>query len=225
MTAPTLRLDWCSREAAKYAAEHWHYSGTLSSAKNVYIGVWEGGVFIGAIVFGIGAGNVTNGARYGLARSCQMAELTRIALTAHVVPVSRVLAVAVRMIRKQSPNIRLLVSMADIRHGHHGGVYQASGWIYTGTTKPDVEYFHLGAWRHHRTVTSARSAAGLPSRPLPPKYRYLLPLDAEMRARIAPLAKPYPKRAESIVADAPLDQSGEGGSVPTSALHIASVRP
>ena len=28
------------------------------------------------------------------------------------------------------------------------------------------------------------------------KHRYLLPLDADMRARIAPLAQPYPKRVK-----------------------------
>jgi hypothetical protein len=51
------------------------------------------------------------------------------------------------------------------------------------------------------------------------KYRYLMPLDDEMRAKIAPLAKPYPKRAGSIVTDAPANHAGEGGSVPTPALH------
>ena len=75
-----LKIDWATHEAAKYAVEHWHYSRSLSSARNVYIGVWEDGEFVGVVVFGIGAGNVTNGQRYGLSRSCQMAELTRVAL-------------------------------------------------------------------------------------------------------------------------------------------------
>lgn len=216
---PSLRLDWCSHEAAKYAVEHWHYSGVLSSAKNVYIGVWESGRFIGAIVFGIGSGNATNGVRYGLRRVGEMAELTRVALDRHVTPVSRILAVAVRMLRQQSPGLRLLISMADQREGHHGGIYQAAGWTYTGETKPDVEYFYKGKWRHHRTVTSATSAAGLKSRPLPPKHRYLMPLDNKMRERVAPLALPYPKRAPVASSDAPTVQVGEGGAAPTPALH------
>jgi len=37
---------------------------------------------------------------------------------------------------------------------------------------------------------------------LPGKHKYLMPLDAEMRAKIAPLAKPYPKRERSIGIDA-----------------------
>lgn len=39
---------------------------------------------------------------------------------------------------------------------------------------------------------------------VPGKYRYLMPLDAEMRKQIAPLAKPYPKRVKQAMTD---DQS------------------
>jgi hypothetical protein len=184
----------------------------------VYVGVWEDGAFVGVVVFGIGAGNATNGERFGLKRTCEMAELTRVALRSHRTPVSRIVAVAIRMLKKQSPGLRLLISMADPKQGHHGGIYQAGGWLYTGQTKPDVEYFLNGKWVHHRTATSARSAKGLPSRPLPPKYRYLMPLDDEMRQQIAPLAKPYPKRAGSADSGTPGDHPGGGGAHPTSAL-------
>jgi hypothetical protein len=217
-----LRLDWCSHEAAKYACEHWHYSRSMSSVKNAYVGVWEKGAFIGAVVFGIGAGNVTNGLRFGLDRTGCVAELTRVALHDHRSSVSRIVAISIRLLRRQSPGLRLLISMADPKHGHHGGVYQAGGWVYTGTTKSDVEYFIGGEWRHHRTVTSRRSAAGLPSRPLPPKHRYLMPLDAEMRARIAPLAKPYPKRERSRE-NAAAFPSAEGGVIPTRSLQPSMV--
>lgn len=212
----SLRLDWCSHAAAKYAVEHWHYSGTLSSAKNAYVGVWETGRFIGAVVFGIGAGAVTNGTRYGLARTCEMAELTRVALTSHQSPVTRIITIAARMLKKQSPGLRLLISMADPREGHHGGIYQGAGWIYTGHTASDYEYFMDGAWRHHRTVTSKRTLVGLPRRKTPPKHRYLLPLDEEIRARILPLSQPYPKRPKD---QEPGVQPGLGGETPTRPLQ------
>jgi hypothetical protein len=190
-----LRLDWCSREAAKYAVEHWHYSRSLSSARNVYIGVWEEDQFIGSIVFGIGSGNTTNGQRFGLARTCEMAELTRVALKdGHQAPVSRMVAIALKMLKRQSPGIRLVISMADPAQNHVGGIYQAGNWIYTGETKPDVQYFLNGKWVHHRTATSAGSAAGLPSRKIPAKHRYLYPLDETIRSQIELLRKPYPKR-------------------------------
>lgn len=219
---PDLRLDWCSHAAAKYAVEKWHYSGRLSKGRNVYIGVWEAAHFIGAVIFGIGSGNVTNGERYGLRRTCEMAELTRVALRRHLISVSRIVAIALRMLKKQSPGVRLVISMADPEQGHVGAIYQAGNWIYTGETKPDVMYFSRGEWVHHRTATSRGSAAGLPTSRLPAKHRYLMPLDDEMRARIAPLARPYPKRAQHP-SDAPAVQAGEGGAAPTRTLPEVAV--
>jgi hypothetical protein len=144
-----------------------------------------------------------------------------VALRGHIASVSRILSVALRMLRKQSPGLRLLISMADPAQGHHGGIYQAGGWVYSGQTKPDVQYFSNGQWVHHRTATSRGSAVGLPSRPLPPKHRYLYPLDDAMRAQIAPLAKPYPKRprAGSLDSEAAVFHADQGGATPTPALH------
>ncbi len=51
------------------------------------------------------------------------------------------------------------------------------------------------------------------------KHKYLMPLDTEMRKRIVPLSKPYPKRAGGDTTDTPVFQTGEGGSTPTSALQ------
>jgi hypothetical protein len=54
---------------------------------------------------------------------------------------------------------------------------------------------------------------------LMPKHRYFMPLDAEMKAKIEPLRKPYPKRATSIDSDAPVSKQEEGGASPTVALQ------
>ncbi len=216
---PELRLDWCSYEAAKYAVEHWHYSGSLPGARRVYVGVWEMDQFVGAVVFGLGSGFATNGTRFGLARSHEIAELCRVALRHHATPVSRILAIALKMIHAQSPGLRLIISFADPMHQHVGGIYQAGGWVYSGVTKGDVEYFQDGRWRHHRSATSrAMTVAGLPSRPLLPKHRYLYPLDAEMRQRLLPLSQPYPKRAKDS-SEPPADHAGEGAAAATRTLQ------
>lgn len=191
----------------------------MPAGKNVYIGVWENEKYIGCVMFGAGSGNSTNGTNYGLARSHDMAELVRVALTQHQTPVSRIVAIAIRMIKKQSPNIRLIISMADPKAGHVGSIYQAGNWIYTGMTKPDVLYFSNGAWVHHRTATSRGSARGLPSKPLPPKYRYLYPLDDAMRRQIEPLRKPYPKRARAEGETGGVSNVETGGAIPTLALQ------
>lgn len=212
----SLRLDWCSYEAAKYAVEHWHYSKRVPAGLNVYAGAWEDDKFIGAVIFGRGSGG-NIGDPYGLTQM-ECAELVRIALAKHQAPVSKIATIAVGMLRKQSPGLRLLVSFADPKQGHIGGIYQAMNWIFTGVSKPDVEYQVNGVWMHHRSATSKGSVRGLPSRPVLPKYRYLMPLDSAMRAQIEPLRKPYPKRGQGETDNAPCTNTESGGASPTCPL-------
>ena len=220
MSKHELKIAGCSYEAAKHAVTNWHYSRTMPAGRNVYFGVWEYGKYIGAVVFGMGSGNSTNGLRYGLNRTHQIAELVRVALSRyHKTPVSRIVAVSIRLLARQSPNLRLIISMADPRAGHVGGIYQAGNWIYTGKTKPDVMYFSRGEWVHHRTATARGSAKGLPSKHLPAKYRYLMPLDEETRQRILPLSRPYPKRVTNIDSDVLAFHAGQGGASPTVTLQ------
>ena len=216
-TKPILKLDWCSHAAAKYAVEHWHYSHSLPAGKNVKLGVWENQKYIGIVMFILGA-NSNLHTPFAVTR-WQICELTRIALSKHATPVSRIVAIAIKMLQHQSPGLRLIVSYADTNQNHYGGIYQAGGWIYVGIMQPDSLYFVRDKWVHHRQASSLLgSIAGLPSKPSSAKHKYLYPLDAAMRAQILPLAKPYPKRAVSTAASAPVLQAGEGGSSPTTAL-------
>lgn len=222
---PELRLDWCSYEAAKYAVEHWHYSRTMPVGKMVKIGVWEDGRYIGAVIFGLGAGNATDGRRFGLAKNFQVAELVRVALSSHATPVSRIVAIALRYVSRANPGLRLIVSYADPRQGHHGGIYKAGGWTYVGETPGCRLYVdRTGREHHERTVSEsqAKSHFGRLSPCMkksdavrvidqPGKHIYLMPLDDEMRARIAPLAKPYP-RASRLESEAPGVQPGSEGA-------------
>ena len=202
---PVLKLDWCSHEAAKWAVEHWHYSKTMPVSKSVHFGVWENGEFVGAIIFSWGA-NPNLSKPYGLEMT-ECAELVRVALRTHGTPVSRLLSIATKMIKRQSPGLRLLVSYADTRQGHHGGIYQAAGWVYTGETDRKFDFEWNGKILQRRSYTGKNFGGGRRRPPpgatkieSPSKYRYLYPLDAAMRAQIAPLAKPYPKRAVVVQA-------------------------
>lgn len=217
---PELRLDWCSHQAAKYAVEHWHYSKRMPSSKMVNIGVWENEKFIGAVIFGIGANNNIGNA-YKV-KQTDICELVRVALTVHVSPVSKIVAIAVKMLRRQSSGIRVIVSYADPVQDHYGGIYQAMNWIFDGQQQGQTEYMWKGEQRHGRSCTSTRgTTVGLPKVKVPGKYRYLMPLDAAMREQIAPLAKPYPKRprAESVDSDTSTSHVEEGSANLTSALQ------
>lgn len=229
---PDLRLDWCSYQAARYAVEKWHYSRRMPRGKLARLGVWEDGRFVGAVVFGQGAGRATDGARFGLG-AFEVAELVRVALREHRTPVSRIVAIAVKMLRRQSPGLRLLVSFADPRQGHVGTIYQAAGWWYLGETEPGRVYIDRAGREHHSRTVSPRGWKphfGQPRRALRPqdaaeivrtpgKHIYALPLHPEMAERLE--RKPYPS-AGSIDSDAPRFHRGEGGVSPTPALQSAS---
>lgn len=221
MAKADLRVDWATHEAAKYACETWHYSGCVPAGKLVKVGAWEDGKFIGAVLFGRGA--TPNLCKpYGLAQD-ECVELVRIALTTHATPVSRIAALALKFLKRANPKLRLVVSFADSTQGHHGGIYQAGNWVYSGQGDAAKFYLIRGKLTHPRSLGSlglVQSIQG--ARRIDPnaqvvvvdgKHRYLMPLDDDMRKQIAHLAKPYPKRVKQATTD---DQSAgrQGGTDP-----------
>jgi hypothetical protein len=226
-----LRLDWVGHDAAKFAVEHWHYSRSMPTPPVIKIGVWEDGKFIGCVLFSRGATN-NLGKPYGLTNT-EVCELTRVALTVHHSAVSRILAIAIKMLAQKEDGLRLIVSFADTEQQHHGGIYQASNWLYSGMTAGyDKFRDKSGRIWHPRQVsaTGYKRQYGDYRRvpkindwervPVGGKHRYLYPLDDDMRRQIEPLRKPYPKRlpANEAIQDAPGDQSGMGGASPTRSL-------
>lgn len=214
-----LKVDWATHEAAKYACEHWHYSGCIPKSKLAKLGVWEHGDFKGVIIYGVGATSDLVKA-YGL-HPYQGCELVRIALKSHKTPVSRIISVSLKIIKSSFPGLRVVVSFADPNQGHHGGVYQASGWIFSGNSQASDEYIYKGKrWQGRSFRNTHKGMERHPDVKIvkgSSKHRYLMPLDPEMRAKIAPLAKPYPKRTKD---QAPEFPSGLGGETPTCALHL-----
>lgn len=222
-----LKVDWCDHKAATYAVMHWHYSKAMPSGKLVKVGVWEDVRFIGAVLFGRG-GNNNIGAAYNL-KQVEICELVRVALTTHAAPVSQIVTQAIKMLHSASPGVRCIVSYADPKHDHHGGIYQAMNWIYVGSSRPQKELFVDGKFMHKRSA-SARWGTASPERikklsprlnveyaPLEWKHTYLYPLDRAMRRQIAPLAKPYPKRdicGPSVESDTTGNQPEGAGATP-----------
>lgn len=205
-----LWVEFCTYKAAKYAVLSWHYSRLMPRGKSVKFGVWEHGHFVGALIFGDGLLGSTH--EFMGIPKLLIAELERVALQEHKAPVSQILSIAIRKLKDFCPGLRLLVSFADTGQDHHGGIYQATNWIYTGQTTPAKMWRHkvTGVIHHDRNVskTGYVSHFGQLKRrfredecdPIPgdPKHRYLYPLDRGMRRQIKHLAQPYPKRAEEV---------------------------
>ena len=213
-----LVLDWASHSGARLACETWHYSGSLPTGKLDKVGVWEDEVFKGVAIFSRGASPYLV-RRYGLDQT-EGCELTRVALREHDAPVSRILAIALKMLKRRCPGLRLVVSFADPARDHHGGVYQAGNWVYTGTSGETTEYLVESEWKHVKSMYVPRGFAqasgkdeewihkrgiyyqlrdsgeleNTPTRIAPGKHRYLFPLDDEMRDLVDLLRRPYPKR-------------------------------
>lgn len=202
---PELKLDWCSHQAAKFACEHWHYSKSVPMPPLNMVGVWESGEFIGVVLYARGA-SPKLGARFNLGPT-EVCELVRVALKSHETSVSRIVSISLKFIRKHNPGLRLVVSFADTNQGHHGGIYQAGNWLYSGTSNTNKFFMDKsGRLWHPRQVSSSGVVKQFGERVKcvkrsdcsevlqQGKHRYLMPLDAAMRAQIEPLRQPYPKR-------------------------------
>lgn len=190
-----MKIDFCSHQAATWAVEHWHYSKRMPKSKLVRFGVWEDDSFRGAVIFGVGATSSLV-SPYGL-KPTEGCELVRIALRKHKTPVSKIISICLKMLKKSNPGLRLVVSFADPNEGHTGRIYQASNWIYAGQSE-DCKFPIIDGRVAHPRMLSLRVKAGKLRRDQvryimkKGKYRYLYPLDDEMRDRIKHLAKPFP---------------------------------
>ena len=219
-----LRIDWATSDAAKFACINWHYAKAVPVGKLVKVGAWENGKFIGCVLFGRGA-NHNMPKPYGLKQD-ECVELVRIALTKHETPVSKIMMLAIKFLAKSNQGIKLIVSYADLDMGHHGGVYQATNWIYEGIFNAGNRQGFLvnGRVRHNKSIHSMGVKQNIDAvrRHIDPKakevftkgkHKYLMPLDAAMRERILPLSKPYPKRVKQAMTDIPSEQR-QGGTDP-----------
>lgn len=167
------------------------------------LGVWEGERhllnemcnFIGVVVFGWGV-TKNVGAMYGLDNRLQSCELLRVALSNHKTPTSKIVAKAVKLLRKSHPELKLIVSFADVQQGHVGTIYQAMNWLYVGESSSSYIELADGSIIHPRTVarrygTHAQIPSGWRYIKQPCKHKYVLPLSKTV-GEIQCL--PYPKK-------------------------------
>lgn len=178
-----------SAVVARRQIELHHYARTLPPYSVCCLGAFEGERLIGVVVFGIGANRnaASPYASWGVERH-DLLELTRLALCPggeRVSATTKVLALALRALRRERPRTRLLVSYADPAHGHVGTVYAAGNWTYVGPSFRN--YAHArGHQRHARPGYDPRRAQM-------PKFKYLYALDPRLRARVLRLARKRPR--------------------------------
>ncbi len=200
-----LMLDFCSHEAAKHAVMRWHYSHAMPAAKLVRFGVWEGGRFVGAILYGSGA-NRHLASPFGL-ESIEACELVRVALAGgREHPTSRCLAISLKILKRHCPGLKAIVSYADTKEGHLGTIYQATNWLFRRCRQSQPYLKVRGKIEHPRSLYDRYGPGGQsldwlranvdPNArrvEMPDKLKYVWCYDAKLRKKLAVVAKPYPK--------------------------------
>lgn len=201
---PRLFVGPCPVAHARWAVKYFHYSKKMPT-HTWRFGVWENNKFVGVVLFGVGA-TPHIASPFGL-KASEVGELVRVALSSHRTSTSKIVMLCVRMLRKTSPGVRLLVSYADSEQGHLGTLYQACGWTYIGPTFQ--QYIVLGGvMQHPRTLGSKYGKNGQSIASLrkfvdpkahrvekPPKHKYVYALDPALRQLIEGMKLPYPKKA------------------------------
>lgn len=191
-----MRLEIASHKAIKYACLKFHYAKVVpvtSIAFNVYNNKNE---WCGCILFGGGASYML-GNSYGLV-SGQFLELTRMALNGKQESTSKAMAIAIKLIKKKKPLVKLLFSYADKGQNHLGIIYQATNWYLVDESESSgIEVFYKGKWGHNRTPSaklSNKEFNKLDKRKKAGKYKYVYPLTKELKTMCNNLKKPYPKK-------------------------------
>ena len=205
-----MRLEIASSKAIKYACVNFHYAKVPPLVRLAYSVFNSKNEWCGVITFGGGAG-ANMGKPYNLNQG-QYLELTRMALNGKQESTSKAMSIAIRLIKKNNPQIKLLISYADKGQNHYGTIYQATNWYFVEESiSSGVDLFYKGKWVHDRIRgnLSKSFVDNLPKRRRPGKRKYLYPLDKSLIPMCISMAKPYPKK-----------ESGEVGSNSNSKLDV-----
>lgn len=189
-----MRLEKASRKAVDYALMKFHYAKTIAprAHDNAYSVFNKKGEWCGVICFGMGA-TPQIGSPYGLKQG-EAVELIRVALNGKQETTSKVVSLGLKLLKKHSPLVRLVISYADKGQNHKGTIYQATNWYYVGDSESSgMEYFVDGKWRHAKAIkphikkiAKKRKSSG--------KNKYIYPLDKSLKSLCEELKKPYPKK-------------------------------
>lgn len=201
-----MKLRKATLAEVRYSCLNFHYAKRAPAAMQAYSVFSDSGEFCGTVCYRTGA-SPQIGKPYGLVQG-EVCELVRVALNGkqghgHT---SEAVGKSIRLLHKDKPLLRLIVSYADRDQEHVGKIYQATNWLYVGEVTGGVPMQVLlhGKPVHNVSVRKKYGTFNLEwiREHLDPKaeylyakgkYKYLYPLDKSMRKQLLPLALPYPK--------------------------------
>lgn len=222
-----MRLQIASSKAIKYACLNFHYAKSIPVNSFGYSVFNEKNEWCGVVLFSLGANK--NLSKFFNLNQGEVVELVRMALNGKHSTTSKVLSLSMKLIKKQLPLAKILVSYADGEQNHKGIIYQATNWTYTGESQQKTMQVN-GEKTHKKSIYSKYGHNSLEKLKVKgvkaewvmtkPKLRYIYPLDKSLVPLCQSLSKPYPKKnANEVNEDKRPNTIGEiGGSNPTHSL-------
>jgi hypothetical protein len=127
-----------------------HYAKRLPSISYAF-GLYEDGILIGIVTYGMPASNQLCEGVCGIENKQKVIELNRLCLQDNSKnQASFLVANSIKLLPKPT----IIVSYADTAQGHIGYVYQATNFLFTGTTKERTDMF-AGEGKHSRHATDS----------------------------------------------------------------------
>ena len=197
-------LKKASYKAVKYACMKFHYAKAIPVNTIGYSVFNNKNEWCGVILYGTGA-TPNIGKPYGLVQG-QILELVRMALNGKQESTSKAMAISLKLIKKNVPLAKMIVSYADIDQNHYGTIYQATNWVYTGDCNQNTRtgFIINGKKVHNKSLHGKGKSQNLQgARELDPnatefiskgKRKYLYPLTKDMKELCKTIKKPYPKK-------------------------------
>ena len=207
-----MRLEIASSKAVKYACLNFHYAKVCPVVGIAFSVFNDKDEWCGVITFGYGA-SANMGKPYKLNHG-QYLELTRMALNSKQESTSKAMSIAMRLIKKLCPTVRLLISYADKGQNHKGIIYQATNWYLVDESESSgLEVWYKGKWVHDRVPNTLpkEQRKKLTYRKKSGKYKYIYPIDKALVDMCKNRSKPYPKK-ETPTSGATLSEGVESNA-------------
>ena len=198
-------LKKASNKAIRYACLKFHYAKRIPIIRDAY-SVFNNNEWCGVICFGSGAGNTV--AKSFNLKQGQLCELVRVALNGKQDITSKALAISLKLLKKNNPLIKLVVSYADKDQNHYGTIYQATNWIYLGETGRYNSAYYIRGKQYHlksvsmmlkgkpRTLENVRKYLDSQATKFMSKgkRKYITIFDKNLLNKYKSISKPYPKK-------------------------------
>lgn len=133
-SAKSLQLRLITSSSAIPFVKKWHYSNSVVNNSQIHFGVFLGKILHGVMSFGPSFDKskllpLVKGAEWN-----EMLELNRMAFDPFLPrnSESRAIAVALRLLKTEYPQLKFIVSFADAQQCGDGTIYRASGFKLTG---------------------------------------------------------------------------------------------